>query len=606
MTATPRTLTEVSALAADVYDKMIRRYNQDDQNFVDDENDKEGLILPCAGSVALLLLANNFEEIGKDARWHEIVRREFDRVQKHVEERGYDATPFVPERITEKLFSKAGGYYYTDSLSWVLSLTTQIRVATFRKNLFEADSTFMMSVLSLMKDALSKICDAACPQGGWNFSNECTAPHLYYSFAVTEALADFGDYILGETPQIFGKNSKESAEDVEVIKLLTSPLVERVNEKRRMTLEYLKETYLSKLGDAEIEPVENPGVGVSSQHLKLYYTYFVIEMLVTCNLPEFHREWSEDIDDATEMGIYLSRIDLEKARKDKNLLSGGKTWWDDAAESTLKINDWSLFKNASLIPDRDKLSKLGEPGLIPLAVRCNAQYAYYVAKGRDAKMGKLFALLLEDRHEEQGLWDAKFYNLLITERAVEAIVDYYDYLSEYERETAVGNELILAQESKLDLAFRELLREEVRAYLGTSASQLEANAIGESASDGSTLTEEVLVRKLTSTLATANAYARGSDGADLPVNKKDIDRLQENFTAFISNLFYATLADVHPEEPDKLRTGVSANVQDLWVSLAPWIAASQKLKLGNLFSHLANETLKNVETGKPPAKARVN
>ena len=163
-TGTPKTLDEVTTLANSVYENLLLRYNGDDQRFIDDESESDGLILPCAGSVALLLLATNFDKVGQDDRWQEIVRCEFDRVQKHIEEKGYDATPFVTERITEKLFSKSANYYYTDSLSWVLSLTTQIRVAVYRKNILTADPGFMDRVHNLMKDALEKICDARCPQ----------------------------------------------------------------------------------------------------------------------------------------------------------------------------------------------------------------------------------------------------------------------------------------------------------------------------------------------------------------------------------------------------------------------------------------------------------
>jgi hypothetical protein len=218
-------------------------------------------------------------------------------------------------------------------------------------------------------------------------------------------------------------------------------------------------------------------------------------------------------------------------------------------------------------------------------------------------MGKLFALLLEDRHEENGLWDAANYSLLITERAIEAIVDYYDYLNEYEKESAAP-EVGAAKQSKIDAAFREILKDEVQAYLAESGKSFEVVEPGGAATgvSGLQLNEETLVKKLISTLATANSYAKGSDGDGLPVEQKDIKRLQDTFRVFLTNLFYESLADVYPEEQDKLRAAVPAHVQDLWVALAPWIAETQKAKLGNLFSHLADETLKSVETGRGGAK----
>jgi len=596
----PTSVKELSLLEHDIFERLISRYQSDGNCFIDDDTPQTGLIYACAGAVAVLLLVNTFDDLAADSRWQNIVVAEFDRVHKHVEQKSYDATPFVTERITEKLFSKSANYYYTDSLSWVLSLTTQIRVAAYRKNILNPGPGFMDRVHNLMKDALEKICEAACPQGGWNFANGCSAPHLYYSFAVTEALADFGDYVLGETPQIFGKNSKEAAEDSDLLKLLTGPLVERVNAKRKLTLEYLFNTYLPRLGETEIEPIEVPGATVPHKHLLLYYSYFVIEMLVTCNLPEFHREWADEIDDATENGIYLSRIDLHRAINDETTLTeGGRTWFADPEQSTLSLKDWSLFKEPGLIPV-GKLSKLAEPGLIPLAVRCNAQYAYYVAKGKDSKMGKLFALLLGDRNDDNGLWDKASYSLLITERAIEAIVDYYDYLNQYEGGSG-ASEVAEANQSKIDAAFREILKDEVQAYVA-KLGNLPAPPNPAPAESGLPLNEETLIKKLNSALATANSYAKGNDGEGLPVAKIEIERFQDNFRVFLTNLLIESLGDVHPEEKTKLRAGVAANMQDLWVNLAPWIAADQKLKLGNLFSHLADETLKSVETGRGGAR----
>lgn len=601
ITATPKILGEVSALAYDVYERLIARYNADAQKFIDDESENPGLILPCAGAVALLLLATNFDDVGKDNRWQEIVRREFDLVRRHIEEKGYDATPFVTEKITEKLFSKSANYYYTDSLSWVLSLTTLIRVAAYRKKILAVDDPgFLDRVHNLMKDALDKICDAACSQGGWNFSNGCTAPHLYYSFAITEALADFGDYVLGETPKIFGVNSKEEAEDSDLIKLLTGPLVEKVNEKRKLTLEYLYKTYLPRLGDSEIEPTEVTGAAIPNKHLLLYYSYFVIEMLVTCNLPEFHREWGDEIDTATELAIYLSRLDLHRAMNDKATPTpGGKTWFDDSAASTLWLSDWSLFKEPDLVPARNRLSRLGEPGLIPLAVRCNAQYAYYVAKGKDSKMGKLFALMLEARNKENGLWDDANYSLLITERAIEALVDYYDYLSEYETETGVADAGALGH-SRIDAAFRDIIRDEVHAYLSSTV-QVEKPGNGKIP-----LTETQLLTLLTSALSMGENYLLKNVVAP-QLDAARFDMFKGRFGSFLSAVLYDTLKKTVKSKDEKERllkfTEENTYTTQFFNRLGPWLSQDPKVNVGYALEYLINKSADEQATQSPsPSK----
>src|SRR6267142_230570 len=303
-----------------------------------------------------------------------------------------------------------------------------------------------------MKDALTKICDAACEKGGWNFSNGCTEPHLYYSFAVSEALADFGDYVLGETPAIFEVQTEKEAEDKDLRKDLGGDLIGRVIATRKKLLEYLREVYVPQLSEDEIEHVGLPLLPNEKRHLLLYYTYFVLEMLVTCNLDTFHPEWEDELDEALEIGIYRTRIDLNRAMKDKTDVEkpGDKPWFEDPDKSTLWIRDWFSFKEPDLFPPVSKRT-IGEPSLIPLSVRCNAQYAYWVADGTDAKMPWLFGLLLDDRNPKDGLWDER-YDLLITERAIEAIVDYFDYVTKYDsrHESGLG---VPHQESVLDRSF---------------------------------------------------------------------------------------------------------------------------------------------------------
>lgn len=605
----PTSAKELSRLAHDVFDRLISKYQSDGNSFIDDDVQQTGLIYSSAGAVAVLLLVNTFDDVAVDSRWQDMVFIEFDRVKKHVAEKGYDATPLVSDKVTEPLFGKSEGkrYYYTDSASWVLSLGLQIRLAHRTKRFHLAADRlrewddFLVSVNQLIKDTIEVVCEAVCPTGGWNFANGCSKPSLYYSFAMSEALADFGDYALGETPDIFGKATRKEAEDTELRKFIGGELIDRVQDSRKRLLDYLVVRYLERLGKTELVPEEVSGeykLTEESKHLALYFSYFVIEMLVTCKLEEWSPELDETIDKAIGHGIYRSRLDFDAAYEDKN-------WYDDLDKSTLWLKDFwqasvSGFEEPGILPDKSKLKNLGEPGFTPLSVRCNAQYAYYVSKGPDSEMKRLFRILLEDRkRDKEELWDSKTYSILITERAIEAIVDYNDYLKFFRLRDSE-----LSKESVFEATFREIIRSEVQTYFEESNGAKAAAAPSSAALAPTvpTLNEELLVKKLISTLATANSYAKGSDGEGLPVEKKDIKRLQDNFRDFLTNLFYESLADVYPEEQDKLRTAVPAHVQDLWVALAPWIAETQKAKLGNLFSHLADETLKSVETGRGGAK----
>ncbi len=584
----PKTPAEIADLAKDVYEKLISKYVDKGEQFVDNDQKQTGLIFRCAGSVALLLLANTFEEIGVDNKWRKIIYRELDLVYKHIEEKGYDATPYVTDENTEKLFSKSTDYNYTDSLSWVLSMTTLIRVASHRLKRFKDETppaAFLSRTHELMKDALTKIRDAACPTGGWNFSNGCAEPHLYYSFAVSEALADFGDYVLGETPEIFNVEKEKDAEDKELRKELGGTLIEEINATRKKLLEYLYHTYLPQLGQNEIEHLGLPLMPTEKRHILLYYSYFVLEMLVTCKLDPFYPQWEDELNEALENGIYLSRIDLSRAMKDKIVEKEGEDpWFENADKSTLWIRDWFSFKEPHLIPPASKRT-IGEPSLIPLSVRCNAQYAYWVADGPDAKMPKLFGFLLDNRNPNDGLWDAEGYNLLITERAVEAIVDYFDYVIKYESRHQ-SSSTSPHGESVLDRSLHEVIKVTVKDFFESDDGRaLLPQAMGVlPGSSQEPLDARMQLTRLATALAHANRSRKEGDKSEL---KKEVGDLDQAFTVMLDYLVYEWLSTRLKNQPDKLkmlRKGVDMSKDAIAESVGRSLAATPDINGKSLVS----------------------
>jgi hypothetical protein len=76
-----------------------------------------------------------------------------------------------------------------------------------------------------------------------------------------------------------------------------------------------------------------------------------------------------------------------------------------------------------------------------MALRVNVQYCYYVSGQPDKVVDDMFEKIMADRYVESGdsacvtnLWDNENYNILITERAIEALIDSYDYVCKYEKE----------------------------------------------------------------------------------------------------------------------------------------------------------------------------
>ena len=184
-------------LAQEILKAMLRRYS-DDKGFLDEKHSKEGLIFRCAGSISILLLVNAFKELQAEVGWIEIVTREFQMVVAHVKEKGYDATPLLEEGFTRDIFSPAAKPQraYLDSVSWVLSFAIQMWYALWTGRLGHTKGSpeykkHQSTIAETVSSTLQIICKACCPQGGWGFATQCTEPNLYYSYAVSEGLADF-------------------------------------------------------------------------------------------------------------------------------------------------------------------------------------------------------------------------------------------------------------------------------------------------------------------------------------------------------------------------------------------------------------------------------
>lgn len=597
VTKVPESHQELTALAKEVLTNLVNKYNADNQRFIDDVKQTSGLIYSCSGAVSLLLIINSFDELDERGAVQEIVLKEFDKAYEHVGQKGFDATPLVADTLTKSMFSPQASprYYYMDSVSWVLGLALHVRLAIRNENFtFEADEAkraVLDRAYELTRTTLEIICGAMCPQGGWNFSNGCTVPHLYYSYAVAEGLADFGDYALGETPEIFGESTQEKAKDQELLEFLGEELIGRVEEARRKTGGWLKDTYLNDLGRREVRPAEDGGKQQEG-HILLYYSYFVLDMLVICKTDEFFADWADRINRGVEHGIYLSRIDFDRAFADK-------AWFDNPDESSLPLN-WENHENPGLTPKRIKLE---EPGLVPLSVRCNALYAYYFANGEDQKMFNLFSILFNNRHAETGLWDSYSYNLMVTERAIEALVDYNDYLLKFEARPKPAQEAVV-RDSTFELGFRALVRDAVEDYLKSpdGAGQVKAVSPASNGADGAggsgPLDEDRLLYLLTSALATGERYLNnGKEEPSLSLRTETFKTFRSRFSDFLLTLLFERLKPTVKDKNkhEKLRAAVGHNSKRLFDQLGPWLSESPKVDMGALLDYLIHEANKDLD-----------
>lgn len=565
------TLEGLKGLSEELTEALIARYASDKNQFVDLESSREGLIYMCAGTLSLILLGTGFGKDDKASGLTEgaqkIILAEFKKVLDYVETKGYDATPIQTEEAAKKLFFWRAGrgerarYSYLDSVSWVLSLMLNVNLAVRRNQLLieKADRDRLYETL---KETLAIICDAECEGGGWGFTGECTSPDLYYSYAIAEALADFGDYVLGETEDI-------AEADKLLITDLGDELISRIKKVRKNVGNWLLKDFLhgspqafGKLGEKMIDPGLPAG---KSQHLLLYYTLYVIDMIVVCGADQDEDGKAKpDVVRALEHAIYRTRIGLDAAIDDK-------AWWDSAEESSLDLK-WlhnDDFRNK-------QKGNFQDPALVPLVLRCNALYSYYISGGQDKRMDELALLVLEDRDDsdECKLWDKNSYSLLVTERSIEALVDYADYL----RKTGTTDSATAAGGGEIETVLKEFLQKELNRHGGQTVLPVETEKVPRV--QDAQARQQPSINQFFDNMATAfsngKEHLQGRKDLAPEVDPAILRDLAANTKDFLKELVFRTIIQAckpqpKPEQVDAIRKRFDAEVDALLMELGTYL-----------------------------------
>ena len=580
----PRTRRELEDYAQQIALRLIEWYdkNQEFRDETDEGRGRTGLIYRCAGSVSLLLLANTFPKVASDPRWKDIVRKEFDLVRAHVTEKGFDASPLIDSEKTKESFSPSAAtpYHYLDSVSWTLSFAILMRL-THRADLIKLDNPKTLAIREMIENTLRIICDSACEKGGWGFSNGCKQPDLYFSYAISEALADFGDYVMGES-----KEEGIAEPDEEFIDALggrDGNLIKGVEAVRKRTCEWLITDCLNKLGQETrlsegeaLEEGDDPIDALMANHLGLYASYFAIDMLIVSNADKSFPNDADRILQKLEHAIYLSRIRFDKAYEDKG-------WWNNPSFSSWMLQ-WE--KSHPAFP-RVRTLMPNEPGLAPLSLRCNVLYTYYFSQGRDKKIDELLDVVHNEAKLETGLWDRESFSLMITERAIESLVDYADYLKKFPRVEQDAGVV-----SASDCSFRDAVALAVREYCESEAGRAfhfgNAGAVGNA---GYPMTDEELADRMQSVFRQCVNVLNEQKGGRRK-NRSTYTFLNEAFHPFLMALFADRIRSAVPKD-DLTHLDVAAELKDhekqLLAAFGSWLKDKPAAGLGVLFNYVRDK-----------------
>lgn len=509
-----------------------------------------GVLPDAIGLTGLMLLFNAFCDEEETVNGEKVIDDEtkekltsivtecVTKIDARIESYGYNADPLVKHGSSDDKYLFGGeGYAYTDTATWILSLSTLVRFGIMYQDL-NVDVAISDKINRLMASSLRILLDAQREDGAWAFRSSPKSPaSLYYSYAVVSALSDFFYYVNGDIfNDVENFSGEGTMQDTEMLSYLTQALgrdaLAAANLARDRFSYWLLVNCVPRLpklaecrklnandDKSEEEICRQLGISLNRdgnseiRYINLYYTFYIIDALIANETDRFydalysgekrngftfsklvadikeaggmtdsernyffdrnaknasgqHRFWEEYV----KQSIHTSRGVLAAAMRT------GRSWWD-SSKSELKLV-W--YEDNGEPVDLRSTNFPTDPALSPMSLRANMQFVYYITKRPDVAMDEVFELITDSRWTGESdvskvhdLWDNMDYNLMITERSIEALVDFYDYVNKYERidapelppqtQEAVG--VTVAQRSDLDLYLEKLIDSRIDAAL---------------------------------------------------------------------------------------------------------------------------------------------
>lgn len=455
---------------------------------------------------AMLLLVrffdapNVYERKQNDPETINIIKTSLKYIYDVVEKDGFIVTPLRTAEETSGVIDK--NTPYTDTLTWVLSSTSLI-IYSVRNGIIVLEETYEKMAMELLAESLAYLVEGQLDCGAWGFSADKKCKHsLYFTYAAAASIADFLDYIMGELEFYSSEeNQQRKAEkfyDKATLDALNhyykdkskniSDIADAVNKMKSKLQEWLITNCLPLLPKIStctpLNETEREMIGVSAQtttdqieklcgkdYINLYYTYYIIDILTTSSADKrypdiitdrnsetyenfkksceqvmnpldfdyFFEEENEELlfSEYINQAVHSSRMNLSAAMR-----TGIDFWNSEETASELKITWEHNELSRKKIEKARGTDGFSEPTLVPMSLRANAVYCFYIIEQTDIIVDNMFNIICDDRSDKsetvkkgrtinttvKDLWDKINYSLLITERSIEALVDYCDYL----------------------------------------------------------------------------------------------------------------------------------------------------------------------------------
>lgn len=323
----------------------------------------------------------------------------------------------------------------TDSLSWALSTAVAINYL-FRTNPDLADrfSSHLPRVRAIIVDAINETFVSQLQDGGWSWGDPSGDSHLYFTWTMLQCIADIFDYIYGESSKFIGIER-----DTETAAYLEGRIIkaeDKLSQCRERAIDFLESKYVAAavVGNLTYEHLTTSTITLkrpehdTSQVPLLYCYSYLLESLILGGYDQRNASSSSNVMKISE--VVNQRAQLVLAVEAAQLTADNST-----LEIAIRGHDSRNREHTILYRD---------PCLWPQLLRTSVLYPYYVdwtgkADPLILDSGGAYEQVLTDRRHENpgnGLWDDEAFNLSITCRSIEALIDVYDYIERLERKPA--------------------------------------------------------------------------------------------------------------------------------------------------------------------------
>ncbi len=357
----------------------------------------------------------------------------------------YGGSPYDTEMLDRlRKEVERDGSPYTDTVSWALSTAVIVNYVfpLFRKNGINVDPTLTTRTRDEIAKSLRTLINAQLTKtdGGWNWGShaDMNASHLFFTWSVIQGLADYFDYVLGE-----------SAAEIDVpvdhdtkayLEERDAALEQDAIAARDRAARFLRDRYfgvastMTGLTYADLAGKDGEGrerisvVANPNNEIPLLYFYsYLLEGLILSNYDK------NDPAVVKSRRAEMDRLYAEIKRRFALVRPAGAAGTLDPDASTMQLSFTGTVKWKGSIAE----VKIKDPSLWPQILRSLVLYSYYVETPRYADEDIVgatgaYALLVADRRDGEGvgahLWDKLAFNLSVSVRALEGLIDIYDYV----------------------------------------------------------------------------------------------------------------------------------------------------------------------------------